>query len=351
MNSSKHIIAARMHAQYLGRPFNGSVQDLVHHLCAVQAQDYAGAKWALGQRMPGLTDADIDVALGNGSILRTHVLRPTWHFVTPEDIGWMTALSAKRINAACAPYDKKAGLDAQLFNKANKILARELRGRQLMRQQLAAVLQKAGIDTDEQRLVHILMHAEIDGVITSGGREGKQFTYALRDDRLAGIKPFIPAEPLAELALRYFTGHGPATTADFAWWAGLNAGDARKAVAIVQHHLIEDIIGDRQFFMIDEATNAKVPKVLLLPSYDEYTVAFKDRTDFLDPAHAVAAKNGIFNPVVLVDGMIAGTWQRKLTKAGLEVSVYMFVPPSATVSKALDKAIKQYSNFVATEQE
>lgn len=351
MNSSKHIIAARMHAQYLGRPFNGSVQDLVHHLCAVQAQDYAGAKWALGQRIPGLTDADIDVALNEGSILRTHVLRPTWHFVTPEDIGWMTALSAKRINAACAPYDKKAGLDARLFAKANKILARELQGRQLMRQQLAAALQKAGIDTDEQRLVHILMHAEIDGVITSGGREGKQFTYALLDDRLAGIKPFTPSDPLAQLALRYFTGHGSATIADFAWWAGLSTGDARKAVAMVRHRLIEEVIGDRQLFMSSDTTNAKVPKVLLLPAYDEYTVAFKDRTDFLDPAHAAAAKNGIFNPVVLVEGMIAGTWQRKLTKAGAEVTVNMFAEPNSTVSKALDKAIKQYSNFVATEKE
>ncbi len=351
MNSSTHIIAARMHAQYLGHPFNGAVGGLVHHLCAVQAQDYAGAKWALCLRMPGLTDADVDVALGSGAILRTHILRPTWHFVAPEDIGWMTALNAKRINAACATYNKKAGLDTRLFNKANKVLAKELKGAQLMRQQLSVALQKAGIDTDELRLVHILMRAEVDGVITSGGREGKQFTYALLDDRLAGIRPFVPSEPLAELALRYFIGHGPATIADVAWWAGLNSGDARKAVAMVQHRLAEHVIDGRQVFMCNDESGSKVPKVLLLPSYDEYTVAYKDRTDFLDPAHAVAAKNGIFNPVVLVDGSIAGTWQRKLTKGGAEVSVNMFSEPSATVSKALDKAIKQYSNFVATEKE
>jgi hypothetical protein len=351
MNSSKHIIAGRLHAQYLSRSFHGSVPQLVHHLCAVQAQDYAGAKWALGLRLPGVTDAGVDAALSEGTILRTHVLRPTWHFVTPQDIGWMTTLSAKRINTACATYNRKAGLDTKLFNKANKVLARELKGTQLMRQQLAAALQAAGIDTDDLRLVHILMRAEIDGVITSGGREGKQFTYALLDDRLQGYKPFTPSEPLAELALKYFAGHGPATIADFAWWAGLTLGDACKATEAVQHQLYTESIGGRQFYMTESPVSAKLPKVILLPSYDEYTVAYKDRSDILEAAHAARAKNGIFNPVVLVDGVIAGTWQRKLKQGGAEVSVFMFTQPSATVSKALAKAIKQYSNFVATEQE
>lgn len=340
----------RLQRQYIAGNYPGSIRELAGYMGAIQAQDYAGAKWAMGLRVKGIKDAEVDAAMASGDIVRTHVLRPTWHFVHPADIKWMLQLSAKRINQACATYNKKAGLDTGLFNKCNRVLEKTLRGTQLTRHVLAAALHKAGIATDELRLVHILMRAEIDGIICSGGREGKQFTYALLDERLAGVQQNDPADALAELALRYFTSHGPATVDDFAWWGGLNLGDARKGLEAVKEQLVSEDMGERVMWMSRAATGGeKTRKAYLLPAYDEYTVAYKDRGDILEPHHAAQARNGIFNPVVVVDGKIAGTWQRKIVKGSPEVTTHLFDQPSATVQKAIDKAIDSYIDFLGSD--
>jgi hypothetical protein len=202
-------------------PFR-SVADAVSHLGAVQAQDYAAAKWALGLRIKDSTDADVEKAFNEGAILRTHVMRPTWHFVMPEDIRWMLALTAPRVKARLAPYNRRLGLDETVLTRSNEAIAKALEGHTyLARQELKTVLVDVGIETDVQRLGHILVRAELDGLICSGPRRGKQFTYALLEERVAKTENMSRDQALATLALRYFTSHGPAQLKDFSWWSGL----------------------------------------------------------------------------------------------------------------------------------
>src|SRR6478672_8818922 len=157
-------------------------QEIVQWMVAMQAQDYAMAKWAIGLRLPNSTDEMIENSLTDGYILRTHLLRPTWHFVTPKDIRWLVELSAPRVNAAQAYMNRKLGLTNKIFNRSNDILEKALAGKSLTRTALQSLLQKAKIKTDENRLSHLLFAAELNGIICSGPRVGKQFTYALLED-------------------------------------------------------------------------------------------------------------------------------------------------------------------------
>src|SRR5262245_302167 len=212
------IARTRLRNQRLiGKPF-ATPEEVVGWLGAVQAQDYAGAKWAVAQRTAGCSDADVEQACRDGRILRTHVLRPTWHLVLPEDIRWMLALSAPRIRAAMAFYDRRLGLTDAVCARSAAALAAALRGgNHLTRGELARVLAAAGIPAAGQRLGHLMVRAEIDGVICSGATRGKQSTYALLDERAPAAKPRGRDDALAELAGRYFASHGPALPQDFAW--------------------------------------------------------------------------------------------------------------------------------------
>lgn len=340
------ILQNRLIRQHIGQPYSGVMQELVSYMGAVQAQDYGAARWAIGLRMPGTSAAAVDAALADASLIRTHVLRPTWHFIAPQDAHWMLQLSARRINMACATYNKKLELDTKMFNKCNRLFEKTLAGKQLTRQALAAVLNKAGIATDTLRMVHILMRAEIDCVICSGGREGKQFTYALLDERTDKIKRHTPADSAAELAMRYFTSHGPATTDDFAWWSGLTLTEARRGIDANGKGIVQEVKGDRVLLYAgDSKGKSKIPKVHLLPAYDEYTVAYKDRGDILAAHHAEVARNGIFSPVILIDGKIAGLWQRTVKKSGVEVSYQLFDQHEAKVVREIQKVIDAYSAF------
>src|SRR5688572_10872776 len=226
------IPTQRLHNQHISQVGFRQPAEVVGWLGAVQAQDYAAAKWALALRAPGLTDADVDRALADGSILRTHVLRPTWHFVLPDDIRWMLALTAPRINALSAYYYRQMGLDDATFARSNDVLAKALQGgQQRTREELAAVLHQAGIYNGELlAFTYLMIRAELDGVVCSGARRGKQFTYALLDERAPQARQLTRDEALAELARRYFSGHGPATLADFVWWSGLTVTDARSGL-------------------------------------------------------------------------------------------------------------------------
>jgi len=220
------IAHRRLHNQHITRRTLETPQALVEWLGAVQAQDFAAAKWALGLRLQGVTDDDIEQAFTDGAILRTHVMRPTWHFVSPADIRWLLALTAPHVRAASAYYNRKLELDDAVFRRTNAVLANALQGgKQLTRDELASALQQAGIATDgEQRVTYIMMRAELDGVICSGARRGKQFTYALLAERAQQARTLDRDEALAELTMRYFTSHGPATIQDFVWWSGLTVG-------------------------------------------------------------------------------------------------------------------------------
>src|SRR5262249_21956329 len=274
-----NITSARLANQRLSGTGFARPEDVVSWLGAVQAQDYLAAKSALALRMDRASESMIDPAFAAGTILRTDVLRPTWHFLAPADIRWMLALSKSRVSAAMASYTRRLEIDATIFRRSQRAIARALRGGvRLTRQELKAVLQRAGINPGSiQRLARIVIQAELDAVICSGPALGSQSTYMLFEERVPASRPLARDQALAELARRYFTSHGPAQLRDFAWWAGLTIGDARAGVAMAQRDLVQDTVDGRTYWLSSSTRpRSRSRAVYLLPIYDEYLIAYKD---------------------------------------------------------------------------
>ncbi len=212
MNSSD-VISQRLQNQKLSTPEFRQPVDVVRWFGAVQAQDFKAAKWALGLRMRRATNASIEATFNEGRILRTHLMRPTWHFVAPDDIRWLLQLTAPRVNLKCGPNYRKYELDATIFKRANRILTNALKGgKHLTRAALKTRLNRAGLEADDAiRLAHIFLRAELDGVVCSGPLIGKQFTYALLEERVPATKPLTrergPRETDATVFHESWTGN------------------------------------------------------------------------------------------------------------------------------------------------
>lgn len=294
--------------------------EVVRWFGAVQAQDFNAAKWALGLRMRKGTDAVIEEAFNKGEILRTHVMRPTWHFVAPEDIRWLLELTAPRVNLKAGPNYRKFELDAAVFKRSNKIFTKALQGgKHLMRSELKAALDRAGIDAnDPVRLAHILLRAELDAVICSGPRIGKQFTYALLEERAPATKTLNRDEALAELTLRYFRSHAPATLQDFVWWSGLTVEDVKRGIAQV---------GTPRSARTKQSSTTSAH---ILPAFDEYFVAYKDR----QVAAGSLSTWDVLGPTFIINGIAAGRWKRT-NSSEIEFN------PSRALNESEKPALKQ----------
>ena len=343
------IVRQRLGNQRLASSEFQKPADVVAWLGAVQAQDFAGAKWAVGLRARDVTDADVNQAFDAGLILRTHVLRPTWHFVAPADIRWILALTAPRVHARNAPYYRKFGLDSRLLARGRRVIERALEGgRQLTRIELAAALGRAGIAADAMRLVFLIMHAELEAVICSGARRGKQFTYALVAERAPDARMLDRDEALAELTRRYFTSHGPATLRDYSWWSGLTMREARAGVEMSKRTLGEEVVDGRAYWHAPSnvARRRHAARAYLLPNYDEYLIAHKDRDWVLEP-RPPAARGAVEHPHhLIVDGKLRGSWKRTfgIGAAGVEVRPYR--PLNKAEASAVAKEADRYSRFL-----
>jgi hypothetical protein len=345
------LLSARLRNQQLTESTRRTPADVVSWLCAMQAQDYPAAKWAVGLRAPGCQDADVEQAFNDGHILRTHVLRPTWHFVTPADIRWMLALSAPRLHAVNAYYYRQAGLDAKIFLKSCAMIHRMLEGgTMLTRAEIADGLHRAKIPAHGLKLAYLVMHAEIEGVICSGPRRGKQFTYALLEERAPKAKTLDRDEALAELAKRYFASHGPATVRDFAWWSGQTMKDAQQAIDSVQPMLESSSIGGSTVWSADTPARAsKAVTAMLLPNYDEYLIAYKDRGAFVDQSRAaniVARSGGAFANHLIIDGRLAGGWSRTINGNNVKIEVAPYKPLTPAQTRAVSNAADCYGEFL-----
>ncbi len=330
-----------------------SPQAVVHSLGAVQAQDYGAAKWALALRLSDPTETAIERAFSDGEILRTHILRPTWHFVTPEDIRWMLALTAPRIQAASAPHYRNQGLDAATLRRGDEALARALEdGAHLTRAELTNVLQRAKIDIRESRPALMLFHAELEGILCSGARRGKQHTYALLAQRAPSATNLSRTESLAELARRFFSSHGPATEDDFVWWSGLTRTDARQGIELAGPHLERTVLKTGVFLAGESSRPRKLTRAsaaLLLPNYDEYLVAYVDRSLMFAEADADkldSRGNPIFQNTVIVDGRIVGTWRRTLKARSIAVTINLHRRLTKAERAAVDESLEAYSRYV-----
>ena len=326
--------------------------DVVGRLVAVQAQDFAGAKWALGLRLRNARDEDIEQAFNEGSILRTHMLRPTWHFVTPADIRWLLRLSAPRVHAANATQYRKLGLDQEPFNRSNDVIAKALQdGNQLTRDELRDALRQDGIIAEGgQSMGYIMMRAELDGIVCSGPRRGKQFTYMLLDERAPLVKPMEREEALAQLVLHYFVSRGPATVQDFVKWSGMTTADTAIGLEAAQSHLRQETIDGKTYWMPIGAIDAKgdvSPKAYLLSVYDEYISSYKDRSAINNPATSakLISLGNALNYVVVVNGQIVGTWRRTLRKDSVIIETNTFTALTKAEEEAVVEAAKRYGDF------
>jgi hypothetical protein len=346
------VAVERLRNQRLvGKPF-AAPEDVVRWLGAVQAQDFAGAKWAIGQRMRAATDAAIDRAYADGRILRTHVLRPTWHFVVPDDIRWMLALTAPRVRAVMAYYDRQLSLDGAAYRRSEAALAAALAGTSLTRGELSKALAARGVRASGQRLGHIMMRAEVDAVVTSGPRRGKQFTYALLDERAPVGRTLGRDAALAELAGRYFASHGPALPQDFAWWSGLTVADARRVIDSATPRLASIIVDGKTYWHAPGASPAaRVPPhtVHLLPNYDEATVAYRDRAATLSPGVSARFRGRpemVMNHVVTIAGRVVGGWRRIAGKNAVVVETTLATRLDARARDALKAAAARFATFL-----
>jgi hypothetical protein len=338
-----------------GGPF-AKPADVVRWLGAVQSQDYGPAKWSVGARVRSGTDAGLDALYDRGAILRTHVLRPTWHFVLPEDIRWMLDLTGPRVRRMISYYDAQLGIDARLTKRTidRMVKALEREGR-MTRTELADELERSKIEARGQRLNHIVMNAELAGAICSGGLRGKQHTYALLDERTPKARRLDRDDALAELTLRYFTSHGPATIKDFSWWASLPVADSRRGLEMVGDELETQEVEGRTFWF---APGGRVPavrslKAYLLQAYDECIVGYTDSRFLLDTAGAVPKQTPterIIYPGALVIGtQVAGHWKRTLGPDKVRIDVAVYKRLNSAQTKALEQEAERLGRFLGLE--
>ncbi|MGH8636155.1 MAG: winged helix DNA-binding domain-containing protein [Burkholderiales bacterium] len=324
--------------------------DVVSWLGAVQSQDYAAAKWALAQRVATTSDAAIDEVFSAGAILRTHVMRPTWHFVAPADIRWLVQLTGPRVNAMCAGYYRKMEIDSRVVVKSHRTIERALgAGRYLTRAAIAEALRKTGVlraSDGPLRVSFLVMRAELDGLICSGPRQGKQFTYALMEERVPRARPLSRDQALAAHVARYFISHGPAAVKDFVWWSGLTAADTRTGLEIVAHALERIEVDGTPYWMARdmpaEAVSAR--DAFLLPVYDEALLSYRDNRE--GPAGKMKQMTQDNGQTVVVGGRAVGTWRRTIGRKVVTVDVRPFEPLSARERRAIEPVVARYGAFL-----
>lgn len=347
---NKDIAITRLFAHQLVNQSFKLPGELLRYMGAMQSQDYAMAKWAIGSRIQGLTDQDIEESLNNAEIIRTHVLRPTWHFVSSEDIRWMLMLTAPNINKAVSSMNKKLELDKETLSRCKKIIGKVLRGLQLTREEIMRILQQEGIRTDDNRSSHIMLHAELEGLVCNGNKRDKQFTYALLDERISETLRLSKEEALAKLSMQYFTSHGPATINDFAWWSGLTMKDARNGLELIKHKLHSERVDSEDYFWFDMNGKSGLSNnsILFLSSFDEYVVSYKNRNASLSSEYAGNAitGNGIFKPIIVVNGEIIGIWKRTLKKDNLIAEVIFFNKAKKLSKEEITKGLTPYCKFL-----
>jgi hypothetical protein len=333
------IIRLRLANQRLTRRAFRTPVDVVSWFGAVQGQEYPAASWALGLRAKGITQADVDRAFDDGAILRTHVMRPTWHFVTPADIRWLLALTGPRVQRMMASYHPKYGLDARVIRRTREVMARALEGgTALTRTEVSAALKRAGIAHDRMGLMFILLDAELERLICSGPRRGREFTYVLFDERVPPTPAMTRDEALAALTRRYFAAHGPATVKDFVWWSGLTTADARAGIAAVGRKLASTTLdGLTYWWSPTRSVPPPATGTFLLPVYDEYVIGYKDRSLI-----SIAGEH-VFNHSLFVDGRLAGSWRRPPRETTLTLAPMR--PLTRAEQAAVTREVQRQSAF------
>lgn len=349
------IIRHRLFNQQIAETDLKKPEEVVTRMVAMQAQEYAMAKWAIGLRLPGSTDAMIEQSFNKGAILRTHLMRPTWHFVTPADVQWLLQLTAPRVAALNAYTYRQQKLDSKVFKRSNDIIGRELEGgKHLLRGELQSALANKKILADGLRLISILMQAELDGVICSGARRGNQQTYALLEQRIPKVKPIQKEEALKMFAERYFASRGPASERDFSTWSGLSLREARQAIKLLHSEFVHEKFNAQTLIFLPRNLDPgrKIQDSFLMPDYDEYGMSYRDRTALRekdDDFKHFTGENPAFNRMIIINGKITGTWKRNIKTKKVRVEIVPFRPLSKVKQQVLKKSVQKYCSFLGLE--
>jgi DNA glycosylase AlkZ-like len=343
----------RLRAQHLSGPVTRLPDPVavVRWLGAMQAQEYALAKWSVAQRTNGFDDTALQRAIDGGAILRTHALRPTWHFVAGPDLGWVQALTGPRVHALNAYYYRRHGLDDELAARTNTVITDALRGaNHLTRPELAGALGAARVEASGNRLAYILMRAELDGLVANGVMRGKQHTYALVSERVADPLTLGPDEALAELTRRYFTSHGPATVRDFSWWSSLTLAQVRRGLDLVGSALTRDEVEGLTYWFAPAAapTGDPPPTAYVLQGYDEYVIAYTESrpvTNLAGLPVGPPSENALVHPIV-VDSQVVGYWRRVVERGRITAELTLATELTAAARRAVQTAFARYADFV-----
>lgn len=347
------IARLRLYNQQIARPQFKAPGQVVSWLGALQAQDYAGAKWSIGLRLPDTTDADLEQSIATKAIIRTWLMRGTLHFVEASDVHWMLALLTPRVIAGSARRRQQLELDDSVFARSRELFVKGLRGgKQLTRNEMYLLLERANISTAGQRGYHILVQCAQEGLICFGPPVSNQQTFTLLEEWAPRTKKLERDEALAELTRRYFTSHGPATQQDFVWWSGLTVTEARAGLDMAKSQLRQETVGDQTYWMpLDmPVVEHNEPAGYLLPGFDEYLLGYKDRTAAFDPIHSRKinpGNNGMLNPTLVIDGRVIGTWKRTFKKDRVVITVSPFTSLTEAHSRAISAAVEPYGRFVA----
>jgi hypothetical protein len=348
MNSAD-LAHARLAAQQVTSPPARTAAEVVAALGAMQAQDYGGALWAIGLRLPGATESSIERAIAKRTIVRTWPMRGTLHFVASTDARWMLELLTPRVLEAAKKRHAELEIDDAFLRRVRGIFSRALQGgRALTRDAAFDLLAREGVETDAPRRYHIPFRLAQEGFLCFGAREGKQPTFALLEEWTPNARRLARDEALAELALRYFTSHGPATVQDFAWWSGLRAADARSGLEAVASRLASETVDGSTYWMAPDLAFEPAPATHLLPGFDEFLLGYTDRGATLDPRHApkiVPGGNGVFLPTLVRDGQVVGTWKRAARKKAIMLALSPFARGSRSLARAVAPAAKRLGAF------
>src|SRR5262245_22446024 len=340
----------RLRSQRLVAPYAGSAGEAVGSLLAVQAENPGQAGWAVASRTQDPDQADLAGLLDDGAVLRTHVLRPTWHFVQAEDIGWLLDLTGPRVRRLTGQQLRIAhGLDERSVGQAVAAVMQALAARgQLTRAQLAEELRQRGIRGSGQLLMILLAHAELDGLICSGRIVNGEHTYALMSERVPAPRRLDRAEALAELALRYFTGHGPATERDLAYWATLTLTDVRAGLQQVRDRLDSFQHDGRTFWHApgDAPRGPQKPAAHLLQILDETYRGYQDSRWVLDATGDVPRTRETTTGMALVDAQLLAAMRRTIAPDHVQFDLRPYRPLTSPEIEALDQAATRYGDYL-----
>ncbi len=345
----RSIIDHRLAAQRFTGNMAADAAGVVSGFAAMQGQEYLMARWSIGQRSAGVTEADVDAALADGTVIRTHVLRDTWHIAARDDIRWLMDLTGPRVHQRNGTMQRRLGLDDATLRRGAGIMAEALRGgARLTRPELADALAAGGITASGMALTYHVMYAELEQVVCSGGLRGKQHTYALFDEVVPAAPTLPPDEALAELVVRYVAGHGPATVKDVATWSSMKLTDIRRGVELAGERLRPTEYEGRTYLAPAGAApepGPGAPRAELVQLLDEYLIGFSESRDLVSPPEMAAlfrTDGDRHFHVVLLDGVAVGLWRRDLVGRGVTVDTVFTRDLRRGEQRQVDDAIERY---------